>query len=107
MLREAGGVPRLINVICDRALLGAYALEKTHVDERTVVSAAAEVRGRSAQPRWYRRSWRWLTASAIVLALAAGLIALTPRMTNDRATKAPGAAPVRPTPATIAPGDRG
>jgi general secretion pathway protein A len=104
--REAGGVPRLINVICDRALLGAYALEKTHVDERTVLHAAAEVRGHGAMP-WYRRSWRWLTASAIVLAVAAGAIALTPRATGDRAIKAPAPATPRPAPAVVAPGDRG
>lgn len=66
--REAGGIPRLINVICDRALLGAYAQERSHVDERTIVRAAVEVRGRGTTP-WYWRPWRWITATALVLAL--------------------------------------
>jgi general secretion pathway protein A len=93
--REAGGIPRLINVICDRALLGAYAQERSHVDERTIVRAAAEVRGRGTA-RWYHRPWRWITATAIVLALAAGAIALTPRPLDERSTKAPANAPARP-----------
>lgn len=42
----SGGVPRLINVICDRALLGAYSKDKTVVGERTVRRAAAEVFGK-------------------------------------------------------------
>jgi general secretion pathway protein A len=37
------GVPRRINLICDRALLGAYANGKTIVDRQTVEMAAREV----------------------------------------------------------------
>ena len=37
------GVPRRINVLCDRALLGAYAENKTRVDRRIVDKAAQEV----------------------------------------------------------------
>lgn len=40
-----GGIPRLINLICDRALLGAYALEKKEVDVRILRQAAREVLG--------------------------------------------------------------
>jgi len=39
----SGGIPRLINVICDRALLGAYVLEKNVVDMAIVKRSAAEV----------------------------------------------------------------
>ena len=38
-----GGVPRRINLLCDRALLGAYAQERPQVDARTVEQAAIEV----------------------------------------------------------------
>jgi type II secretory pathway predicted ATPase ExeA len=41
VFRYAGGVPRLVNVICDTAMLCAFAEEKTTVDE-TLVKAAAE-----------------------------------------------------------------
>lgn len=40
-----GGIPRLINLICDRALLGAYVLEKKEVDVRILRQAAREVLG--------------------------------------------------------------
>ena len=40
-----GGVPRRINLLCDRALLGAYAQGRARVDLRTVGQAAQEVFG--------------------------------------------------------------
>jgi len=43
--RLAKGVPRLINVICDRALLGAYGQRRPRVDRHTVRTAAREVLG--------------------------------------------------------------
>ncbi len=45
----SGGIPRLINLICDRALLGAYVQGKEGVDKRTLVKAAHEVFGESKQ----------------------------------------------------------
>src|SRR5467141_274532 len=41
--RLSGGVPRLINIICDRALLGAYSLDRHRVTANLVRDAAAEV----------------------------------------------------------------
>lgn len=38
-----GGIPRLINIICDRALLGAYAQTRALVNSKTVTLAAREV----------------------------------------------------------------
>jgi general secretion pathway protein A len=58
----AGGVPRLINVICDRALLGAYANDRAQVDTATVVRAAREVRGRRGSVIPLRRG-AWITAA--------------------------------------------
>ncbi len=43
--RHAGGVPRLINSICDRALLGAYARDRDSVDAAMIDEAANEVLG--------------------------------------------------------------
>jgi general secretion pathway protein A len=100
--RESGGVPRLVNVICDRALLGAYAFERTHVDERTAMRAAAEVRGRRAPSRWYPRSWHWVTATAIVVALVAAGIAAMPRPAGQDADQTPAQVPAQ---APIPPAD--
>ncbi len=41
----SGGVPRLINVTCDRAMLGAYSLETRKIGKSIVRRAAAEVSG--------------------------------------------------------------
>ena len=46
--RLSGGVPRLINTICDRALLGAYAKKQMAVNPGLARKAAAEVMGKGA-----------------------------------------------------------
>ena len=40
-----GGIPRLINSLCDRSLIGAYSEEKTMVDDSIVKQAARELFG--------------------------------------------------------------
>ena len=54
LYRRAHGIPRLINVIADRALLAAYTQDRHDVDGRLVRRAAAEVFGarRGKQMRW-------------------------------------------------------
>ncbi|WP_139559213.1 ExeA family protein [Methylotetracoccus oryzae] len=57
IFRTSGGVPRLINVICDRALLGAYTLDRLRVDVPIVRKAAREVHRiptQAALPRWQK-----------------------------------------------------
>ena len=63
--RLAHGTPRLVNVICDRALLGAYAAGKPQVTSAIVYRAAREI-GRVAPRRW----WPALTAAAAVSVIA-------------------------------------
>jgi len=70
----SGGVPRRINLLCDRALLGAYASGKPQVDLSIVERAAAEVRG-DMPPRRRRaaaRSARRRIAAALGLGIVAG-----------------------------------
>ena len=51
--RLTGGVPRLINVLCDRALLAAYARGKTRVSAGILRAAAHEVEtGVRVRPNW-------------------------------------------------------
>jgi general secretion pathway protein A len=69
--RAAGGVPRLINAVCDRALLGAYALDQRRVDVGTVRHAAAEVQGQAVTRR-LGRAWRCAGAIAVGAALVVG-----------------------------------
>ena len=50
--RLAGGIPRVINVTCDRALLGGYTQETRRVTAALVRRAAGEVYGRRFLPPW-------------------------------------------------------
>ncbi len=65
VFRLSQGVPRLINVICDRALLGGYAKESRRINARLIRQAAAEVHGELETSPWTRR-----------LAVAAGIAAI-------------------------------
>jgi len=51
---SSGGIPRLINLVCDRALLGGFAARTTRIDA-DIVSKAAEGLDLVAVPQ--RRSW--------------------------------------------------
>jgi general secretion pathway protein A len=48
LYRHSQGIPRLINLIGDRALLGAYAEGEHHITAEHIRKAAAEVNGRKA-----------------------------------------------------------
>ncbi|HSQ03710.1 MAG TPA: peptidoglycan-binding protein, partial [Burkholderiales bacterium] len=65
--RLSGGVPRVLNVLCDRALLGAYAQSKDRIDRGILAQAAREVFGRPMKKR--RNS---LVALSVSLSLLAG-----------------------------------
>jgi general secretion pathway protein A len=52
--RLTDGIPRIINVICDRALLGAFTQEQHHIGPSLVRAAAGEVYGRSFSPPWMK-----------------------------------------------------
>jgi general secretion pathway protein A len=67
--RMTRGIPRLINIICDRALLGAYTHELRQVDAGLVKRAAQEVLGEA--PRRARPRWPWFAAAGIVFASGA------------------------------------
>ena len=63
------GVPRLVNVICDRALLGAYSQGSRIVNRRLIHRAAAEITG---EPE-LNAGWRWtlpVTGVAVIAMLA-------------------------------------
>lgn len=46
--RLTRGIPRLINVLCDRALLGAYGQQRGRVNKKLIAEAASEVFGEQA-----------------------------------------------------------
>ncbi len=68
------GIPRLINVVCDRALLGAFVQEKDSVDVRTLRKAAREV---MAEEHVKGRKARIILAAGFLLLLCAAFGALS------------------------------
>jgi general secretion pathway protein A len=64
--RLAAGIPRVINVTCDRVLLGAYTQETRKVTSSLVRLAAGEVYGRRFLPGWLG----WLVGALGLAALA-------------------------------------
>jgi len=69
----SGGVPRLVNVICDRAMLGAYSKNKKNVTASVVRKASREVLGGAR--RHTTRTW-WAPAMTLILML--GVLMLIP-----------------------------
>ena len=103
--RLSGGIPRVINVTCDRALLGAYTRETRKITAALVRSAAGEVYGRRYLPRWL--GWMAGTLGAIGIA-GAGFAGwqLWQRQTaalHAPAHKSPQAAALAGTPGAAAP----
>ncbi|TLZ23916.1 MAG: hypothetical protein E6K25_16975, partial [Gammaproteobacteria bacterium] len=105
IFRLSQGVPRVINVICDRALLGAYTLDRHRVTAALVRAAAAEVFGRRFTPHWLP----WALSAAIATLLGIATVALwnlQPWSTRSGAVRLPraeAAAAAAPARATVTP----
>ena len=72
IFRRSKGVPRLINVVADRALLAGYAEETRRIDRRLVRRAAMEVFGERRAGLWRRRLATGVAAAALAGVVAAG-----------------------------------
>ena len=94
--RLSGGVPRLINVIADRALLGAYTRELTTINGALVREAAAEVQGRQYRPVWL--GW---AAGALMLGATAALAMGIGQFFGQRTTPTPDIQPAIVLPARL------
>ncbi len=72
----SGGIPRLLNLICDRALLGGYSQQKALIDAGLVSQAASEVLAIKPQAEktvW--PVWLWPVFTLLALGVGAGLSA--------------------------------
>jgi len=104
--RYSGGTPRLINLLCDRALLGGYAGRTSRIDPDLITRAAESLDLHVPHQGWLsrlRRRAAMLTAgavgSALLMAGAAGLTgpggmrAWSPVQRTESATMTAGASP--------------
>jgi general secretion pathway protein A len=104
--RVSGGIPRVINIVCDRALLGAYTQDLHEVPASLLRRAGGEVFGRELPPRWIALA----AAAAAAVLLAASAVALwryvphhpLARHANSRATAVPAQHLAATTPAAAA-----
>ena len=61
----SSGIPRLINVICDRALLGGYGMGKRKIDKALVKQAKKEIQGETILPK--KNSWPIICSAITVI----------------------------------------
>ena len=72
LYRRSGGVPRVVNVIADRALMAGFAREQDALGEQLVDRAADETLPGNA--RYWLHRYRYGLAAAAVLLLAIGAV---------------------------------
>lgn len=90
LFRLSGGVPRLINLLCDRALLGAYATNQNSVTPKLVRTTAKEIFGTEPEKGFFAPlPARLLIIGTGVVLIAAGLITFSVGVPFCTATKAP------------------
>ena len=79
LFQLSGGIPRLLNLMADRALLGAYSQQQAMVSDKLVRQAASEILPLSDQlqrrplPGWF---WPVLGLCAIVLGFTLAMLVL-------------------------------
>jgi general secretion pathway protein A len=103
LYRVSGGVPRLINIIADRALLGGFTEDRHRITGAMVRKAASEVFDRRVLPAWLP----WLAAVATAGVVAAGVVGIlllrTPQPAVVASTPTPAPADAAPTAAVTPP----
>jgi general secretion pathway protein A len=94
--RHSGGIPRLVNLICDRALLAGFVAGTRVIEAPMVRRAAREAKGEPAHPRRRASLVAAAVAAVAVIALAAvwrgqpaGAEAASPAMALPAAETAP------------------
>jgi general secretion pathway protein A len=93
----SGGIPRIVNLVCDRSLLAGYVAATRTITVDMVRRAAAEVQGEEERRRWKPQRMA-LLGSGMVLAAALAVPLILPR-TLQAPTPPPG--PTAP-PTTVA-----
>jgi general secretion pathway protein A len=79
--RYSAGIPRMINIICDRALLGGYVNNEKSIDAKIVHKAEQEVRGeKPVNPR------RLVIIGVILLLIVVFLWSIIPPTENSETT---------------------
>jgi len=66
--RRSGGIPRLINILCDNALLNGFALDQKVVDEKSIREVSTDLHF-NPKPRSIS-SWILLSIGVLIITIA-------------------------------------
>jgi len=70
----SGGIPRLINILCDRALLGAFTEDKVEIDKKIVRNSAKELLGDELHRSRIGTRSSWLLGTLLTLVLVSTVL---------------------------------
>ncbi len=104
--RHSGGVPRVINLVCDRSLSAAFAGRRRNVDVDTVKAAIRSLQGRPTLARWVKSVAVAAVAVVAVVGITLGLQRtwrpgwFVPRTSNSVLAAAASAAAPAPPPSS-------
>ncbi|MGI2194850.1 ExeA family protein [Shewanella baltica] len=79
--KYSGGIPRLINLLCERSLMAGYAQSRVPIDHHMVRQAAAEVLGEE-EPTQNRYLWPTATTAALFVAFGISYWLFTDKPVN-------------------------
>ena len=79
--KYSGGIPRLINLLCERSLMAGYAQSRVPIDHHMVRQAAAEVLGEE-EPTQNRYLWPTTTAATLFVAFGVSYWLFTDKPVN-------------------------
>ncbi|MBU1394068.1 MAG: AAA family ATPase [Gammaproteobacteria bacterium] len=97
--KYSGGIPRLINLLCERSLMAGYAQSRVPIDHHMVRQAAAEVLGEE-EPTQNRYLWPTATAAALFVAFGVSYWLFTDKPVNAASASSKG---LESTPTNVAP----
>ncbi|NOZ51548.1 MAG: AAA family ATPase [Gammaproteobacteria bacterium] len=72
----SGGIPRKINLLCDRAMLGAYVENRRYIDKKILKRAALEVFGNAGKNIYFaKKTMVWTAVVSVLVVGGAGFSA--------------------------------
>ena len=102
LYKLTGGVPRLINLVCQHSLLAAYSMEARSVTPKLVKQAAVEILGPENTGRRWNKKWLYAVALGLIILLATLIYALQPSAPEPLVTDSSAQAAAVPLDAAVA-----
>jgi len=74
LFQISGGIPRVINLLCDRAMTLAYTLQKPLITHQLVVGASYQVLGDDIVQQRQKELWKQIFVGSFVTFIILGLV---------------------------------